>query len=200
LSYTWGSGSTDSSLLITSEQILSVELEYQSGCSLYDSLHITYREPIEVTYEVIPSPDSGPHGSIIVLPANGTPPYTIEWNDGFLSGDTIAATWPGTYLLTITDANGCSIIDTVVVPWGTIIQQTMDNIIVYPNPFTDELRIHSNVLVEMVKVYTLSGQIKWQNNSTSIDQVIATSTWPAGIYLIEVRTASFNGHMWVEKL
>jgi hypothetical protein len=200
LSYTWGSATSDSTLVITDAQNISVELEYASGCSLYDSVHISYREPIAVDFEVTPSPDSGPGGNIIVLPSNGTPPYTIIWNDAFLSGDTIIGTWPATYVLTVTDVNGCSVMDTVVVPIGTTIEQLEENIAVYPNPFTDQLVVQSNAVIEQITVFTLSGQPVWQSLTHTTEQLIPTTQWPAGIYLIEIRTEQDNHHVWVERL
>jgi hypothetical protein len=200
LSYTWGSATSDSTLVITDAQNISVELEYASGCSLYDSVHISYREPIAVDFEVTPSPDSGPGGNIIVLPSNGTPPYTIIWNDAFLSGDTIIGTWPATYVLTVTDVNGCSVMDTVVVPIGTTIEQLEENIAVYPNPFTDQLVVQSNAVIEQITVFTLSGQPVWQSLTHTTEQFISSAQWPAGIYLIEIRTEQDNHHVWVERM
>ena len=200
LSYSWGSGITDSTLIITDAQIISVELEYASGCSLYDSINISYHNEILVDFEVTPSPDSGPGGNIIVLSSNGTPPYTITWNDGFLSGDTIIGTWPGTYVLTIADANGCSVEDSVVVPIGTAIEQASENIAVYPNPFTDQLVLQSSTMMEQINVFTLSGQPVWQSLTHTTEQFISSAQWPAGIYLIEIRTEQENHHVWVERM
>ena len=200
LSYSWGSGITDSTLIITDAQIISVELEYASGCSLYDSINISYHNAILVDFEVTPSPDSGPGGNIIVLSSNGTPPYTITWNDAFLSGDTIIGTWPGTYVLTVTDATGCSVKDTVVVPIGTAIEQATENIAVYPNPFTDQLVVQSNAVIEQITVFTLSGQPVWQSLTHTTEQFISSAQWPAGIYLIEIRTEQDNHHVWVERM
>ncbi len=200
LSYTWSSGSADSTLIITDAQTIALELEYASGCSLYDSINIGYHNQILVDFEVTPSPDSGPGGSIIVLPSNGTPPYTITWNDGFLSGDSIIGTWPATYILTVTDATGCSVKDTVVVPIATALQQATENIAVYPNPFIDQLVVQSNAVIEQITVFTLSGQPVWQSLTHTTEQLIPTTQWPAGIYLIEIRTEQDNHHVWVERM
>lgn len=200
LSYIWGSGTTDSTLLITNAQIISVELEYESGCSVYDSIAITYREPIEVNFEVTPSPDSGPGGNIIVLPSNGTPPYTIAWNDAFLSGDTIVGTWPGTYILEVTDAIGCSVVDTVVVPLGTAFTNIEHGIMIYPNPFSDQIIVSSTELIEELSIFTLNGHLRWNTSVPAFEQSISSYSWPAGLYLVDIRTLSFNWHIWIEKL
>lgn len=50
-----------------------------------------------------------------------TPEYLYDWSNGSTSGDTLAGLAPGTYAVTITDAFGCSIMDsvTLAVPFVT---------------------------------------------------------------------------------
>ena len=199
LSYSWGSGTTDSSLVITETEVIVLELEYQSGCSLFDTLSVNIREPIEVTFEVTPSPDSGPGGNIIVLPSNGTPPYTITWNDAFLSGDTIIGTWPGTYILTVTDANGCSVVDTVVVPIGTEISADQSDILVFPIPFSNLLQVSSTDLVWKIRVYTADGKLLYQHLPDQNFISIKTGSWPPGFYVMEIHTISTTLVTYVTK-
>ena len=191
LSYAWGSGTTDSSLVITETEVIALELEYQSGCSLYDTLSVNIREPIEVTFEVTPSPDSGPGGNIIVLPSNGTPPYTIVWNDAFLSGDTIIGTWPGTYILTVTDANGCSVVDTVMVPIGTYLSNEAQSILVYPNPFNDMLSIYTDIREGHLSVYDMNGSAVLSKTQFSENITLSTALWPAGMYMMKLEGSDF---------
>jgi GEVED domain/SprB repeat/Secretion system C-terminal sorting domain len=49
----------------------------------------------------------GTSGSIAISPAGGTGPYSYVWSDGNLT-DTQNNLMPGTYTVTITDANSCS--------------------------------------------------------------------------------------------
>ena len=191
LSYIWGSGTTDSTLLITDAQVVSVELEYASGCSLYDSINIGYHNAILVDFEVTPSPDSGPGGNIIVLPSNGTPPYTIVWNDAFLSGDTIIGTWPGTYILTVTDANGCSVVDTVMVPIGTYLSNEAQSILVYPNPFNDMLSIYTDIREGHLSVYDMNGSAVLSKTQFSENITLSTALWPAGMYMMKLEGSDF---------
>ncbi|MBP8250402.1 MAG: SprB repeat-containing protein, partial [Chitinophagales bacterium] len=50
-------------------------------------------------------PDS--NGKIYLHPANGVPPYTISWSNG-MTGSPITGLTQGVYVVTITDANGCT--------------------------------------------------------------------------------------------
>lgn len=50
-------------------------------------------------------PDS--NGKIVVHVANGSPPYNINWSNG-ASGTTASGLAAGTYIITVSDANGCT--------------------------------------------------------------------------------------------
>jgi len=48
------------------------------------------------------------NGSVYAGPMTGTPPYTFDWGSGFPATQVISNLPPGTYTVTVTDANGCS--------------------------------------------------------------------------------------------
>ncbi|MCF8237650.1 MAG: proprotein convertase P-domain-containing protein [Saprospiraceae bacterium] len=55
-------------------------------------------------------------GSAIVMLAGGTPPFSYLWNDaGNSTTDTIMGINPGLYMVTVTDQNGCSVVDSVTI-------------------------------------------------------------------------------------
>jgi len=53
-------------------------------------------------------------GLAIASPSGGTPPYDYQWSNG-VSSDTISGLCPGAYIVTVTDANGCSLNDSVMI-------------------------------------------------------------------------------------
>ncbi len=59
---------------------------------------------------------AGSDGSIDLTVTNGTPPYTYNWSTGATAQDITGLT-SGTYTVTVTDANGCTIVET-----GTVSQ------------------------------------------------------------------------------
>ena len=47
-----------------------------------------------------------------MAPSGGTPPYSINWTPGNLTTPTISDLCAGEYILTLTDTNGCTVVDT----------------------------------------------------------------------------------------
>jgi PKD repeat protein len=56
-----------------------------------------------------------PNGAATVNPGGGTAPYTYAWTSPSASTQSITGLLPGTYTVTVYDANGCSIVDTISV-------------------------------------------------------------------------------------
>ncbi len=55
-------------------------------------------------------------GAAVVIPMGGTQPYSYLWNNsGGSITDTITGINPGLYIVTVTDMNGCSVVDSVTV-------------------------------------------------------------------------------------
>lgn len=84
-----------------------------NGCSI--SLPFNISEPnalqVQVITEISPSCNGAADGSITVSASGGTSPYSYSWDtDPPQSGPTINNLGPGTYTVTVTDANGCETI------------------------------------------------------------------------------------------
>lgn len=55
-------------------------------------------------------------GTAEVLIGNGTPPYTVQWSDPLMQDSTTAIDLcDGEYFVTVTDTNGCSVIDSITI-------------------------------------------------------------------------------------
>jgi len=54
-------------------------------------------------------------GSATVAAAGGTPPYTYNWTPSGGTGTTANGLCAGTYICTVTDANGCTAVDSVTI-------------------------------------------------------------------------------------
>jgi len=94
------------------------------GCSRTDSVTVT---PVILSNAVVLDETCLGYmdGSITVNPTNGTPGYTYNWSNGG-TANSISGLTAGPYTVTITDANGCILIETNTVnnpnaggPWPT---------------------------------------------------------------------------------
>ncbi len=60
----------------------------------------------------------------------------------------------------------------------------INNIAVYPNPFSNEISVNTSVAINKIKVLNIFGQVMIETNEKSIN----TKAIPTGIYIIEIET------------
>lgn len=85
-------------------------------CSQSKSVIIT--QPLALSVSLASSQVScfgGVDGTAGALAAGGTSPYSYVWMPGNVTGPSIGQLSAGTYTLTLTDANGCSLIDSITI-------------------------------------------------------------------------------------
>ena len=107
--FTWSNGNTNDGIGGLSGGIYTVDIVDANGCTISGEVEIF--EPGALTLDVSGSGAScngATDGSASASVAGGTAPYTYSWSNG--SADTeISGLAAGTYLITATDANGCTI-------------------------------------------------------------------------------------------
>lgn len=86
-----------------------------NGCQLLDSIRLT--QPTQITTHTIGSTlncfgDSNGSASVVAL--GGDPSYTYKWSTN-ATGSAISNLSAATYIITVTDSRGCSVIDNAVV-------------------------------------------------------------------------------------
>ncbi|NUM51615.1 MAG: gliding motility-associated C-terminal domain-containing protein [Flavobacteriales bacterium] len=85
----------------------SISVTDANNCTEIDSFVIIEPTPIAINPIVAnPTCNGACDGSITLNPSGGTPGYTVSWNTGSTSM-TLSNLCAGTYVATITDANGC---------------------------------------------------------------------------------------------
>lgn len=104
-----------------------------NGCDL-PPINITVTEPDEAVTAIInpedPFCNGGNDGSASVVPSGGTASYTYQWSTGAF-GQTAFDLATGTYSVTVTDANGCTFIESTTLGEPSSISatfSTVDNI------------------------------------------------------------------------
>lgn len=114
-SYLWSTGATTSTVSNLAPGTYSITVTDSNGCSAIDSITITEPAALSgVTTSSNVSCNGSNDGSGTVTVSGGTAPYSYLWSNGHTGAtlDTVAA---GTYTVTVTDANGCTIIDSVTI-------------------------------------------------------------------------------------
>jgi len=118
-SYSWSNGSTSQNISSLPAGNYTVTVTDNNGCVANASVQVTQPSAalagsISVSQNV--SCFGGNNGSLSVSASNGTAPYTYQWNNG-ASSSSVSGVTTGTYTVTVTDANGCTIVRT-----GTVTQ------------------------------------------------------------------------------
>lgn len=113
--YSWNNGITTATNNGLRPGTFSVTVTDAKGCTVNSSVTIT--EPTVLTVS-IKQTKAGCNGaitnSVIATPSGGTQPYTYLWSNGVTTANADNLL-PGTYTLTVTDANGCKVNETVSV-------------------------------------------------------------------------------------
>ena len=87
-----------------------------NGCTDSVKVILTNPSPLSATVSgAIANCNCTCPGSIYVFPIGGTPNYSILWSNGF-TDQFQTRICIGTYMVTITDSNGCSVTDTITLP------------------------------------------------------------------------------------
>ncbi len=142
------------------------------------------------------------NGEATVLVSGGIPPYTYLWNDP-QQQDTQTATGlcAGTYVCTVSDANGCATDVSVLIQGvNSLEEQFRHAFTLYPNPVENELSLQMEAvgLEEglQVTIYDLTGkkieEHQFTTSETSGKMRIPTQQLNEGVYLIELRSGKYR--------
>lgn len=108
--YNWSNGATTEDVNGLAAGNYTVTVTDDNGCTVSASVTVTSAPPLFLTlasFEDV-SCFNGNDGSIDISVNGGTAPYTFAWSDGSISEDLNNLT-VGTYEVTVTDGNGCTI-------------------------------------------------------------------------------------------
>jgi len=155
------------------------------------SVSATIGEPAPLTVTVSATPDSGnADGVATATVAGGAGTYTYEWSTTppqvMASASNLAA---GSYTVTVTDANGCTAIETVLVDTYVGLENISDGkkVMLYPNPSSESFNIHTAFgFSGKVELYDILGNKIHSGGIQPGLNRINIQSFPRGIYLIKV--------------
>jgi|GEM_PF-2405443 len=115
-SYNWDNGATTATTTGLTAGTHAVTLTDANGCIVVESIVITSPTAIEVSTTVISnvSCDGLSDGAASISGTGGTPSYSILWDNGETTS-TATALSAGAHMVTLTDANGCSVVESVMI-------------------------------------------------------------------------------------
>lgn len=115
--YNWlPSGGNSASASGLCAGVYTVDVADQGGCTATLTFTITEGTAITSSSSSTPAACGNNNGSATVIPSGGAGGYTYVWSPSGGTGSTEANLGAGTYTCTITDANGCTLTQTVSVP------------------------------------------------------------------------------------
>ena len=131
----WSNGSISEDLVNLYAGTYSLTTTDRNGCT--EILAVTIEEPSKIVLSISSTDDTDPDtlvntGSIDLSVSGGTPGYTYDWNyNGSQEPDTdpedLSGLSAGTYIVTVTDANGCTDIISAIIYEPEICDDTKDN-------------------------------------------------------------------------
>jgi hypothetical protein len=197
--YAWSTGATTSSVTGLGTGTYSVTVSNSSGCTETVTFTISPLALLNVFATSAGETCLGCNNGIAYsYPSGGTPPYTYVWQPGGATTKDYYNIAPGTYTVCITDANNCTVCDSVTVDPANVGIEERDAAPVFgivPNPVTgNEVKIvlskplksdASVTVVDVTGAEVYAGRII--AGSGKSEHLLTFQSLPPGIYFIRLR-------------
>jgi hypothetical protein len=182
--YTYSSNGIGSSAFIQglAAGSFSLVVSDSNNCSSTPQI-VQIQAPSILNISISINPESAPNaldGMATAHVTGGTAPYTFLWSDPNQQSDSLAVyLTQGWYNVTITDANGCEISDSIYMGILENGENLLPNLGIYPVPASQW--IHINQPVEHWVIYDAAGRSLAFGESNEID----VHELPDAVYLID---------------
>jgi hypothetical protein len=188
--YSWSSGATGSSNLALCADSGFVQVSDSMGCNGMATYVVN--EPAALVSTISSTDESvlgANDGTASITVSGGVMPYNYSWDTSpNQTNATATGLAAGTYIATVSDSNGCTIIDTALVDvFVGILNGKKIEISIYPNPATWELNIdiapYNNLTI---MVYDAIGKRKKHVPLRSEKSKIELVDFSNGIYMYQL--------------
>lgn len=194
--YIWDDPNTQTTAIATGLGVGTYTLSVTdaNGCMNAETIVITQPPALYISTNTINSLGNNCTGEASVSGNGGTSPYSWLWDNGSTSTN-LTGLCPGTYIVNITDANGCT--ESAAVSIGTILGGTTPNeqlsFNIFPNPFSHSSQIsfelikETNVLLEVFNLLGESIEVIENRKLTKgmYKYTFKNSNGSSGIYLVK---------------
>ena len=191
--YSWNNGDSVSFAQNLYAGNYSVTVTDLQGCEVIKKDTIT--QPAAMIFSIKSTPENAgfQNGTATVEVIGATPPYTYLWSDGQTTSVAIELA-AGSYSVTVTDANMCSMVSSVNVGLVTGYNDPVlsGKINLYPNPANDQiqLEIESEASEVNLVILNMLGQHFGRylfNGNQMVNETIDISELPAGVYVFRIK-------------
>ncbi len=174
----------------------SVTITDNSGCTTVVSSAITQPAALSVamssTDEYFPA-----NGTATAIVSGGVGPYTYLWSPSAQTTQIANGLVAGTYSVTVTDANGCTVTNTVVVNFTVGVPQveTGSDITVFPNPNSGEFDMTINSAENndfTIELTNVLGQVVYSESLENFSGITTkhfdVTVYGKGVYVLSVQS------------
>jgi len=162
-----------------------------NGCNITNTITVT-EPPLLTVTSVITNVTTTNNGAIDVTAAGGTPTYSYTWSNAATTED-LTGLLPGTYTVTVTDANGCNVVlaNNVLNVVGLNDESLDLGLKIYPNPNSGTFTINAlNTSDKIdVQVFDLLGKKVLQLNQVNTKTTV-TLNERDGVYLVKIKSGN----------
>ncbi len=191
LSYLWNTGDSTASISNLPIGNYNVSITDENNCSAVQGISLGQPDSLVVDATLNP-PTDGTDGSILLTASGGESPYGIIWSNGTVGplNDDLA---DGSYTATITDFNGCQIVETYWLSTSLEDLNVMLNFEIFPNPNTGNFVLQFELSQTQhidISIINDLGQTLQKQYHYAIKESLPfdLNDFPAGIYFIKMQS------------
>lgn len=180
-SFSWSNGQTTQTATGLTAGTYSVTITDANGCTATTSATVNQAPQLFLSLASLTpvSCHGGSNGKIDISVAGGTPAYSFVWSNGATTEDIINIA-QGTYTVTVTDANGCTLTGTYTVPQPSAL--SLSAVLTHP-----DCNANATGSIDLsVSGGTAPYSYLWSNFQTTQD----ISFLPAGTFVVIVTDAN----------
>jgi hypothetical protein len=177
-SFVWSNGATTEDITGLSSGIYTVTISDATGCLVIDTFNVNSSATYTTSSIITNDSCSLGTGAVDINITGGSTPFTFSWSNGATTED-IAGLSSGSYIVTITDAVGCMVVDTFVINNSSIFTSTASITV-------DSCSLNNGAIDLILTGGTAPFTFVWSNGATTED----ISNLSTGTYNVSITDAT----------